>query len=362
MAAWGQDEPADEAAKAPPPLGGVFIHGQGPTDPARVREALAGLDAFTDLDSAESAIAISRLLMETGACPGSRLALLALTENNPVVAARVPGQLPDESDKAGHVRWWNGDGVVYLLYSREAVDLDDAAAMASAFDALEEAFKAHRGNFTSGVELMLDLESLRRGWPESLADGPARRVVAKTSMANARKVHVHIPEAGPTRLAYSTRAQPPESVRVRTGPRPRGLGGIGISVPNLIDNSIGAYMSALEVAENNAFAQRFQEWMAANRASIFRVVMAPGTGFDWTLTHTETGLRLALDIPVQDGVDATRIFELGDPSLATLGFVVEEERRVFHLPQDVARAVGGTKVWLEVDTEAEPAIFRVVME
>lgn len=372
LTARGQDEPKAAPTPPPPPppvplatqapLGGVIVHGDGPTDPARVRKALADFDAFTDLDSAASVVVLSRLVMEAAAGPGTRVALLSATGGEPVVAARVPGQLEASADETGRVRWWNGDSVVYLLYARGKVDLNDAAAMAGAFDRLEEAFALQRGGVTGGVELMLDLEGLRRAWPQSLADGPARRVVAKTSLANARKVHVHLPETGPVRLAYSSRAKPPDSVTVRTGRAPTPADTIGISVPNLIDMSVGSYMVSLEAEELALFERRFREWMGTDGGRLRRLVGGPENGGRWTLVHTEGGLRTTVEVAMMPVVDAAQAFETAAPALTNLGFVVEGQRAVLALPDAVARALGGSSLSIEMDTTQRPAMLRVVVE
>lgn len=288
--------------------------------------------------------------------------LLGMHEGKPSVLVRVAGQLDPDIEPSGPVRWWNGDGVVYLGIGPEALALGSAARGALAFEALDKAFADHRRAETAGVELMVDLEGLRRAWPESLADGPARRVVAVTGLANARKIHVHIPEQGAVRLATSSRAEPADRVTVRMGPEVSGNGSVGARVPVLFDAGLRAYAVALEDAPRAAFGRRFQDWMGVHGGRLRGLIQATEAQVRWSVTRTQTGLRTTLEIPVRAGIDTPRLVDAAMATMRGTGFDVQGQRGTLTLPEALARAMGGGRLSVEVDTAGQVAVYRVVVE
>lgn len=362
--ALGQDTPAPEARPAPPPLAGLIVHGQREipaAEPARFRTALAGLDAFESLDDGAGIAAVVRVMLEATSAPGTTIALLDIEDGAPLVAVATPGSLGEEGGREGNVRWWAADGLTHFLYHRG--EAEAARTMASdANETLRTAFTDHRGEPAGGFELMLDLENLRRAWPQSLADGPARRVVAVTGLANARKVHVHIPERGAVRLAYSSRALPADEVSERMGPTPAVEGQVGVRWPAVFDAGLRTYAVALDDAPREAFAKQFQQWMSVNGGRMRGIIQAVEIAGKWTVERTEDGLRIEVTAPVRQGIETDRLIDAVKATLANSGFEVDGQRGQFTLPDAVASALGGNTLAIEVDDSGEVAVVRITVE
>lgn len=366
----GQDapttEPTAEQPLAPSPLAGLIVHGEHElpgAEPARFRTALAGLDAFGSFNDGESIAAVVRVMLEACSAPGTTIALLDIEDGAPVVAVATPGALGESDGQTGNVRWWAGFGYTYMLYQRDDEPVLEAPAIAEALTAVATTFESHSGEGSDGLELMLDLENLRRAWPRSLADGPARRVVSVTGLANARKVHVHVPESGPVRLAYSSRALVPEDVSTRTGPAPAAGGEVGVRWPAVFDAGLRAYAVALEDGPREAFAKKFQEWMSVNGGRLRGIIQAVEIAMDWSVSRTEgDGLRVEVSTPVRQGIETVRLIEAVKATLANSGFEVEGQRGVLALPAGVASAVGGGTLAFEVDDSVDRGVVKITIE
>lgn len=364
-------EAETEAAPPPPPLAGLIIHGDdsqlaeaaAAAEPDRMRRALAGLDSFTSLDDAQSIGVLIRLILEAATTRGTTVALLDIEDGVPVVAVAAPGALGENDGQTGNVRWWAGFGYTYMLYARDGAPDLEAPAIAESLKALARTFESHAPESPDGLELMLDLENLRRAWPESLAAGPARRVVAVTGLANARKIHVHVPEQGAVRLAYSSRALPAEDVSTRTGPASAVEGDIGVRWPAVFDAGLRTYAVALEDEPREAFARRFQEWMSVNGGRLRGIIQAVEIAMDWSVSRTaDDGFRTEVSAPVRQGIETARLIEAVKATLANTGFEVEGNRGKLALPEAFASAVGGQTLAIEVDDTAEPVVMKITIE
>lgn len=368
LSARGQDATQASTEPAPPPLAGVVVHGEADADaqPQRLANALSQLSAFQSFDDGDSVAALTRILFEAAAAPGSRVALLSLEGGDPVVAVATPGALELEGDGEPGLQWWNGDGVAYVLYHGERV-APDPAGVAAALAGLEDAFATHREAVDGGVELMLDLENLRRAWPESLYDGPARRVVAVTGLANARKIHVHVPENGPVRLAYSSRAEPADRVTVKLGPDPQAGADVGLRLPNVFDAGLRVYAVALEAEARAAFGQRFQGWMGEHGNRLRGMIQAADVGLTWSVQRVERegerdGLRIEATIPIRQGVSTQALVDAAMATLRGSGFTGEGTRAELALPETLADALGGQTLAIEVDDSGDVVRYRVKIE
>lgn len=365
--AWGQ-EAETEAATPPPPLAGMIVHGDdfqlaeaaAAAEPQRMRRVLADLDSFTSLNDARSVGLLVRLVLEAATTRGTKVAVLDIEGGAPVVAVAAPGALGEHDGQTGNVRWWVGFGYTYMLYQRDG---DRDLEIADALKALAPTFEAHGNGASEGVELMLDLENLRRAWPESLANGPARRVVAVTGLANARKIHVHVPEQGAVRLAYSSRALVPEDVSTRTGPAPAAGGEVGVHWPTVFDAGLRTYAVALEDGPREAFAKKFQEWMSVNGGRLRGIIQAVEIAMDWSVKRTDDdGLRIEVSTPVRQGIETVRLIEAVKATLANSGFEVEGKRGELALPEAVVSAVGGDTLSIEIDDSIEPVVVKITIE
>lgn len=360
-----------EATPAPPPLASMIVHGDdsqlaeatAAAQPQRMRRVLADLDTFTSLGDAQSVRVLIRVVLEAATTRGTKVALLDIEGGAPVVAVAAPGALGEHDGQTGNVRWWAGFGYTYMLYQRGGDPDLEAAAIADALNAAAPAFESHGNGAREGVELMLDLENLRRAWPQSLAVGPARRVVAVTGLANARKIHVHVPDQGAVRLAYSSRALPAEDVSTRNGPAPAAGGEVGVRWPATFDAGLRTYAVALGDESREAFAKEFQEWMGVNGGRLRGIIQAVEIAMDWSVSRTEDdGLRIEVSTPVRHGIDTVRLIEAVKATLANSGFQVEGQRGELALPDAVAAAVGGGTLAIEVDDSAEPVVMKLTIE
>lgn len=366
LSARGQD--VTPPLPAHPPLAGVVVHGEADADaqPQRLAYALSQLSAFRSFDDGDSVAALTRILLEAAAAPGSRVALLSLDGGAPIVAARMPREIRLGEEGWPGMQRWNDDGATYALYHGEA-DAPDRSRVAAALAGLEEAFSDHRPDATDGVELMLDLENLRRAWPQSLADGPARRVVAVTGLANARKVHVHVPTTGPVRLAYSSRALPADRVTVKLGPDPQAGADVGLRLPNVFDAGLRLYAVALQEAPRAAFGQRFQSWMGEHGNRLRGLIQAADVGLTWSIESVERegerdGLRIEATIPIRQGVSTQALIDAAMATLRGSGFAAEGTRAEIQLPETLAYALGGHTLSIEVDDSAHPVVIRISVE
>lgn len=367
LSARGQD--VTPPLPAPPPLAGVVVHGEADADaqPQRLANALSQLSAFQSFDDGDSVAALTRILLEAAAAPGSRVALLSLEGGEPIIAVATPGALEPEGDGEAGLQWWNGGGVAYALYHGQRV-APDPAGVAAALAGLEDAFATHREAVDGGVELMLDLENLRRAWPESLEDGPARRVVAVTGLANARKIHVHVPENGPVRLAYSSRAEPADRVTVKLGPDPQAGADVGLRLPNVFDAGLRVYAVALEAEARAAFGQRFQGWMGEHGNRLRGMIQAAEVGLAWSVKPVdageegESGLRIEATIPIRQGVSTQALIDAAMATLRGSGFTAEGARAEIALPETLAGAMGGRTLAIEVDDSGDVVRYRVKIE
>lgn len=367
LSARGQDVTA--ALPAPPPLAGAVVHGEADADPQpqRLADALGRLAEFESFDDGQSVAALVRILLEAAAAPGSRVALLGIEGGAPVIAAMAPGTLELDGDDPPGVQWWNGNGVAYVLFhgDREA---PDPAFVATALAGLEDTFANHRPDANTGLELMLDLENLRRAWPASLEDGPARRVVAVTGLANARKVHVHVPATGPVRLAYSSRAEPADRVTVKLGPDPQAGTDIGLRLPNMFDAGLRVYAVALGAEARAAFGQRFQGWMGEHGNRLRGLIQAAEVGLTWSVRPVDAGeegdggLRIEATIPIRQGVSTQALIDAAMATLRGSGFTAEGKRAQMQLPETLAHAMGGRTLSIEVDDSGEPVLYRLSIE
>lgn len=366
--ATAQDAPTTEPMKqqplAPPTLAGLIVHGEtdaASAQPERFLGALAGLDSFVSLNDAQSVASLVRIMTEAASVPGTTVVLTDLEGGAPVVSVTTPGVLDDESGREASVHWWVTGERTLFVYQRgeDSVDLTSAGLGP---DSLRLSFADHRPTATDGVEVMLDLESLRRAWPQSLADGPARRVVAVTGLANARKVHVHIPESGSTRLAYSSRALVPEDVNSRSGPQPAAGSAIGVRWPAVFDAGLRTYAVALGDEQRQAFGQQFQQWMGQHGNRLRGMVQAVEIGMDWSVERSEDGLRTEVVVPIREGIEMPRLAEAMRATLLGSGFEATDTGGKLTLPEHVAAAMGGQTLSITVDIEREPAVLKIVIE
>jgi hypothetical protein len=348
---------------------------------ARLRDAVGALTDFESLDDAQSVSDLVRLMLTASSIgPGVTVALMDVLPNpeSPAtkpglrVVARLHGERTDDlSPQVGGFS--AGDSVVFVSYADATTtiwfDTTGNTKEPANADPLD-AFADHRGSVGGGMELMLDLENLRRAWPQSLADGPARRVVAVTGLANARKVHVHVPESGPVRLAYSSRALPADEVTERFGPASAVEGAVdgqvGVRWPAVFDAGLRTYAVALDDAQREAFAKEFQQWMSVNGGRLRGIIQAVEIAGDWNVSRAEDGLRVEVTTPVRQGIETARLVEAVKATLANSGFEIVEggegNRGVLTLPEAVASALGGTTLAVEVDDSGQVAVVRITVE
>ena len=175
----------------------------------RLRDAMVSMGRFESLDDTDSVAALVRLVVTTASIGPGATVVITEVEPDPqdptkardihiaatisvdggVNVDRLLGATPDPKH-GGIVFISQKDSVVELCFQK--IEFKGDFLQPDTLDA----FASHAGEVAGGMELMLDLENLRRAWPQSLADGPARRVIAVTGLANARKIHVHVPEFG----------------------------------------------------------------------------------------------------------------------------------------------------------------------
>lgn len=342
----------------------------------RLRDAMVSMGRFESLDDTDSVAALVRLFITTASIgPG---ATVVITEVEPdlqdptkardihiaatisvdggVNVDRLLGATPDPKH-GGIVFISQKDSVVELCFQK--IEFKGDFLQPDTLDA----FASHAGEVAGGMELMLDLENLRRAWPQSLADGPARRVIAVTGLANARKIHVHVPESGAVRLAYSSRALPAEDVSTRIGPAPAGESEVGVRWPAVFDAGLRTYAVALEDEPREAFARRFQEWMGVNGGRLRGIIQAVEIAMDWSVSRTaDDGSRTVVSTPVRQGIETARLIEAVKATLANTGFEVEGNRGELALPEAFASAVGGQTLAIEVDDTAEPVVMKITIE
>jgi len=339
---------------------------------------MQGLRRVRSLGEAEAIAAIVRVLHETATLPGARLALLTVEGNETGaqifdVVVSLPGEASDSDGAAGTmtpggqslgiVRYWSREGRMYLAFQIDPQAEFTQQEFMLAVASLERSFHEHRADTSDGVELMLDLENLRRAWPDALAEGSARRAVAVTGLANARKIHVHVPSSGAVRLAYSSRAEPADRVTTRLGPDPVGGADLGVRWPNVFDASLRLYAICLDEQARLAFSEQFQDWMGRNGNRLRGLIQATEVGLDWSVEATdEGGLRLSLTIPIREGVSAQALADAAGATLRDSGFEVDGSRATLELPEAVADALGGATLNIEVDVEATPMAYRIVVE
>lgn len=366
--AAAQDAPTTEPLAEQPEtlstMAGLVVHGEDElprAEPSRFRTALSGLDEFESLDSGASVEALVRVMLEAMAAPGTTVALLDIEGGAPVVVVATPGSLGEDDGREGNVRWWAGYGLTYFMYQRGDNEGDHTMA-SEANERLRTIFGDHRPTTTGGFELMLDLENLRRAWPQSLADGPARRVVAVTGLANARKVHVHVPESGAARLAYSSRALVPEDVNSRTGPQPATGSAVGVRWPAVFDAGLRTYAVALGDEQRQAFSQQFQQWMGQHGNRLRGIVQAVEIGMDWSVDRRDDGLRTEIVVPIREGIEIPRLAEAMRATLLGSGFEATDTGGNLTLPEHVAEAMGGQTLSIVIDIEREPAVLKIVIE
>lgn len=370
---------ADDGPGAP--LAGLIVHaGEDPTvaDADGLEEALRGLRRVGSLDDPAAIAAITRVMLEATTIPGARVALLDVAgdadgASTLLVVASVPGSELDEEvhgagitmtpqGQAGIVRSWPQDDRRFFAYQNDPMAPFEPEAFARGLASLQETFDDHRPTTTDGIELMLDLENLRRAWPQSLADGPARRVVAVTGLANARKVHVHVPESGPVRLAYSSRALPPDEVSVRNGPAPAAGSAVGARWPSMFDAGLRTYAVALGDEPRQAFGQQFQQWMGQHGNRLRGIVQAVEIGMDWSIEASDDGLRTEFVMPVREGIEVARLAEAMRATLVGSGFEAGGAGGTLALPEHVAAALGGSTLSIGIDSQREPAVVQIVIE
>lgn len=383
--AGGQDAETDANPPAPPPpsqkaLAAIRIAGDVPQAEVfeaveRLRDAMRDMGTFESLDQPQSVAALVRLAMTTASIgPGVTVAVTGaepdpqdparardvhiaatLSVDGDAKVDRLLGAWPDP----GH------GGIVFVRQTDAGVELCfQKVEFREAFlepNALE-AFAPHAPDQADGIELMLDLENLRRAWPQSLADGPARRVVAVTGLANARKVHVHVPESGPARLAYSSRALPPDEVSVRNGPAPAAGSAVGARWPSMFDAGLRTYAVALGDEPRQAFGQQFQQWMGQHGNRLRGIVQAVEIGMDWSIEHGDDGLRTEIVIPVREGIEVARLAEAMRATLVGSGFEAGGAGGTLALPEHVAAALGGSTLSIGIDSQREPAVVQIVIE
>ncbi|MEO1008433.1 MAG: hypothetical protein AAFX79_07690 [Planctomycetota bacterium] len=343
-------------ADAPRPLAGVIAHGEGEVDAAdaaRIRRAFGGLDAFESLDDAASIAALARAMLAVAGTPGASMALLEAGPDALVVAARMPGSVVLSA--SGRVQVWGIRGDTYVVYDRAT----SAGPPADAIAALADAFDAHReADAPTGVELMLDLENLRRAWPDAFGPGTARSVLRATGLANARKIHLTLPDDGAVRLAYSSRAEPADRVAVVEGPA--GLGeadgfGFGSNWPRIANAVLALYAAALPAESRGAAGQRIRSWMEANGGRLRAILGAADAGGAWSL---KAG-RPALAVPVRDAVGEARLREVAGPLFPALGMAEIENGGSMPLPAHFAAALGGSTLTATIETR-EGGLFYVL--
>ncbi len=380
-----------EVQPTPPPqqaLAAIRTSGQVPPEDVQeavehLRDAMLQMGRFNSLGEADSIAALVRLALTTMSIgPGATVVVTGIEPDpqNPEharnlhIAATL--SLSAEADVDRLVGAWpapDGDGLVFIRESDAGIELCFTKVdFKEGFlrpDALDP-FASHTPESAGRVELMLDLEGLRRAWPQSLADGPARRVVAVTGLANARKIHVHVPESGAVRLAYSSRALPPEDVTTRSGPSPD-AGDVGARWPALFDAGLRTYAVALEPDDRQAFGRQFQQWMGQHGNRLRGIVQAVEIGVSWSIDSTETGLRTRIVVPVREGVEIPNLTEAIKATLTGAGFSVEGDAGTLSLPPTVADAFGGSALTIQLeqveqgegqDADAAPARIVVTIE
>ncbi len=368
--AWAQEDPAvepgDDQPAALSPVAGLIVHREpdaSTADPSRLRTALAGLDSFGSLDDAESVAALVRIMVEAAAIPNSSVALVSIDAGVPVVIASVPVERAESDlERAGNVHSWSADGQTHLLYHRGDAAIDPAV-YSTATNALQATFATHRSDPEAGLELMLDLENFRRAWPDSLVDGPARRVVGLSGLSNARKIRVHVPDSGVVRLSYSSRSQTPDKITTRVGPSSAVDGQLGARWPNIFDAGLRMYALALDEAARQAFTQRFQTWMGTNGNRLRGLIQATEIAMRWSAgSGLDSAPGLSVTIPIRDGVDGRALLDAASATLRDSGFEVEGNRAKMAMPGTLSDALGGQTLVIEVDTDATPTVYRILVE
>jgi|GEM_PF-5297032 len=384
--ALGQDTESEASPPASPPLSSevlaaMQIAGDVPRENARraverLRDTMLEMGRFESLDDTGSVAALVRLAITTVSVgPGVTVAVTGIEPDpqNPTrakdihIAATVSVDGDAEVDRLMGA-WPAADdgGIVFIRQIDTNIELCfqkvDFKEDFLKPDALQP-FVSHAPDSAGGMELMLDLENLRRAWPQALANGPARRVVAVTGLANARKIHVHIPDSGAVRLAYSSRALPADQVTERTGPASAVDGQVGVRWPAVFDAGLRTYAVALDDAQREAFAKRFQEWMSINGGRLRGIVQAVEIAGEWSVTTVEdNGRRVEVSTPVREGIETVRLIEAVKATLANSGFEVEDKRGVLALPKSVASALGGESLAIEVDDSDEPVVLKITID
>lgn len=369
--AGGQDN--ETGAPPPPPpeaaLAAMRITGEVPQARVRdaveqLRDAMLGMGRFESLREADSVAAVVRLAMTTASIGPGATVVVTRVESNPQSPARAQGiQIAATISVDGDASvdrlvgaWPDPDhgGIVFIRQTDSEIELcfkkGDFKECFLEPGALDP-FASHAPESADGVQLMLDLENLRRAWPQSLADGPARRVVAVTGLANARKIHLHVPESGAVRLAYSSRALVPGDISTRTGPPPAGETAIGVRWPAIADAALRAYALALEEDARAEFGASFQQWMGAHGNRLRGILQAVEIGMDWSVEPTGDGLGATIAIPVRNGIDMPRLAEALKATLASSGFTVDDDAGTLALPGSVAAALGGSTLTIELEQQ-----------
>ncbi|MFI4882065.1 MAG: hypothetical protein ACIAQU_05725, partial [Phycisphaerales bacterium JB064] len=189
------------------------------------------------------------------------------------------------------------------------------------------------------------------------------RVVAVTGLANARKVHVHIPSQGAVRLAYSSRALPPDRVSVKEGPAPSNGDDLGVRWPIAFDAGLRLYAVALGDEAREAFATTFQAWMGEHGNRLRGMIQAAEVGLGWSVRRGEDGaLRTEATVPVRAGVSTQALTDAAIATLRGSGFTIDGKSAQLALPEGVATALGGTTLTIEIDDSAQPVVYRLVIE
>ncbi len=367
--ALGQETPTTKPSAgqplSPPPLAGLIVHGQPQApggEPIQIQAALTRLDSFESLDDGASIAALLGVMVEAASSPGTTVAILGIEGGVPVVAVATPGAREEDIELQGNVHAWSTESHTFFLYQRGDAPVD-VTETGVAIDALATTFAAHGIEAEAGVEFMLDLENFRRAWPDALVDGPARRVVALTGLANARKIRVHVPESGAVRLSYSSRAQTADKVTTRVGPDPADETMIGVRWPSVFDAGLRMYAFALGDEARQAFTERFQAWMGSNGNRLRGLIQATEVAMDWSMTSNgQGGPGLSVTIPIRDGVNGQALADAASATLRDSGFAVQGNRATLELPASLAAAVGAQTLVIEVDTESTPMAYKISVE
>lgn len=370
--AGGQDTETG-ASPSPPPdvaLAALRITGEVPQEGVfdaveRLRDAMLGMGRFESLNEADSVAALVQLAMTTASIgPGTTVVVTGVQPNpqSPARAQDIQIAATISADGDTNVdrlmgAWPDPDhgGIVFIRQTESDIELCfKKADFKECFlePGVLDTFASHTPESADGVELMLDLENLRRAWPQSLADGPARRVVAVTGLANARKIHVHIPESGAARLAYSSRALPPEDVSTRSGPPPAGESAIGVRWPAIADAALRAYAVALEEDARAQFGTAFQQWMGTHGNRLRGILQALEIGMNWSVEPASDGLgATTIIIPVRDGIDTPRLAEALKVTLGGSGFTIDDDAGTLALPGSLVTALGGSTLTIQLERQ-----------